>query len=100
MTPVAPTSAASSANLESGTASAPRLSRQSEVIGTDTSTIRSLDWDRSRFDIEFGLRNGTTYNAFLVRGNARPSSTPPTPNFATAGSPCWRARSIQKISII
>ncbi|MGA0386706.1 MAG: diflavin flavoprotein, partial [Vulcanococcus sp.] len=25
-------------------------------------------WDRSRFDIEFGLRNGTTYNSFLVRG--------------------------------
>ncbi|MEY3545406.1 MAG: hypothetical protein RLZZ247_1563, partial [Cyanobacteriota bacterium] len=34
----------------------------------DTTTIRSLDWDRSRFDIEFGLRNGTTYNSFLVRG--------------------------------
>jgi flavorubredoxin/flavin reductase (DIM6/NTAB) family NADH-FMN oxidoreductase RutF len=38
------------------------------VIAADTTTIRSLDWDRSRFDIEFGLRNGTTYNAFLVRG--------------------------------
>ena len=47
----------------------PRLSLQSEVIAADSSTIRSLDWERSRFDIEFGLRNGTTYNAFLVRGN-------------------------------
>ena len=46
----------------------PRLSLQCEAIGADTTTIRSLDWDRSRFDIEFGLRNGTTYNAFLVRG--------------------------------
>jgi len=46
----------------------PRLSLQCEAIGPDTSTIRSLDWDRSRFDIEFGLRNGTTYNSFLVRG--------------------------------
>jgi len=46
----------------------PRLSLQSEVIAVDSSTIRSLDWERSRFDIEFGLRNGTTYNAFLVRG--------------------------------
>jgi flavorubredoxin/flavin reductase (DIM6/NTAB) family NADH-FMN oxidoreductase RutF len=45
-----------------------RLSLQCETIGPDTTTIRSLDWDRSRFDIEFGLRNGTTYNAFLVRG--------------------------------
>ena len=48
--------------------SKPRLTLQAEPIGPDTSTIRSLDWDRSRFDIEFGLRNGTTYNAFLVRG--------------------------------
>ena len=46
----------------------PRLSLQSEVIAADSSTIRSLDWERSRFDIEFGLRNGTTYNAFLVQG--------------------------------
>ncbi|MCT0230376.1 diflavin flavoprotein [Synechococcus sp. CS-1324] len=46
----------------------PRLSLQCEGIGPDTTTLRSLDWDRSRFDIEFGLRNGTTYNAFLVRG--------------------------------
>ena len=48
-------------------ASTPRLSLQSELIASDTTTIRSLDWDRSRFDIEFGLRNGTTYNSFLVR---------------------------------
>ncbi|MFN9628844.1 MAG: diflavin flavoprotein [Cyanobacteriota bacterium] len=46
----------------------PRLSLQVGQIASDTTTIRSLDWDRSRFDIEFGLRNGTTYNAFLVRG--------------------------------
>ncbi|MFL0773799.1 MAG: diflavin flavoprotein A, partial [Prochlorococcus sp.] len=47
---------------------APRLTLQCETIATDTSTIRCLDWDRSRFDIEFGLRNGTTYNSYLVRG--------------------------------
>ncbi len=45
-----------------------RLSVQCEAIATDTCTIRSLDWDRSRFDIEFGLRNGTTYNSFLIQG--------------------------------
>ncbi|MFO8239124.1 MAG: FprA family A-type flavoprotein, partial [Prochlorococcaceae cyanobacterium] len=45
-----------------------RLSLQREPIAADTTAIRSLDWDRSRFDIEFGLRNGTTYNSFLVRG--------------------------------
>ena len=47
---------------------AQRLSLQCEAIAADTTTIRSLDWERSRFDIEFGLRNGTTYNSFLVRG--------------------------------
>ena len=46
----------------------PRLTLQQQEIAADTRTLRSLDWDRSRFDIEFGLRNGTTYNAFLVRG--------------------------------
>ena len=51
-----------------GAAPEPRLSLQCDAIGPDTTAIRSLDWDRSRFDIEFGLRNGTTYNSFLVRG--------------------------------
>ncbi len=46
----------------------PRLSLQTAPIAADTTTLRSQDWDRSRFDIEFGLRNGTTYNAFLIRG--------------------------------
>ncbi len=45
-----------------------RLSLQCEEIGKNTTTIRSLDWDRSRFDIEFGLRNGTTYNSFIIKG--------------------------------
>ncbi|MGC6483388.1 MAG: flavin reductase, partial [Synechococcus sp.] len=57
-----------SLNSKDPSAVAPRLSLQCEAIAADTTTIRSLDWDRSRFDIEFGLRNGTTYNSFLVRG--------------------------------
>ena len=44
------------------------LSVQYKTFADDTSAIRSLDWDRSRFDIEFGLRNGTTYNSFIIRG--------------------------------
>lgn len=46
----------------------PRLTIQTAAIATDTTAIRSLDWDRDRFDIEFGLQNGTTYNSFLIRG--------------------------------
>jgi flavorubredoxin/flavin reductase (DIM6/NTAB) family NADH-FMN oxidoreductase RutF len=47
----------------------PRLTVQTADIAADTFAIRSLDWDRDRFDIEFGLQNGTTYNSFLIRGD-------------------------------
>jgi len=45
-----------------------RLTMQVEEIAPNTTAIRSLDWNRDRFDIEFGLQNGTTYNSFLIRG--------------------------------
>lgn len=45
-----------------------RLTIAVEGIAEDVTTIRSLDWDRDRFDIEFGLQNGTTYNSFIIRG--------------------------------
>ncbi|MBW4575600.1 MAG: diflavin flavoprotein [Aphanothece sp. CMT-3BRIN-NPC111] len=45
-----------------------RLTMQTGGIAPETMVIRSLDWDRDRFDIEFGLRNGTTYNSFVIRG--------------------------------
>ncbi|MGD1855618.1 MAG: diflavin flavoprotein [Leptolyngbyaceae cyanobacterium] len=45
-----------------------RLTLATENLADDTTVIRSLDWDRDRFDIEFGLQNGTTYNSYLVRG--------------------------------
>lgn len=45
-----------------------RLTIETVEIAQDTTAIRSLDWDRDRFDIEFGLQNGTTYNSFLIRG--------------------------------
>lgn len=47
----------------------PRLTIATGEIATETTAIRCLDWDRDRFDIEFGLQNGTTYNSFLIRGN-------------------------------
>jgi len=45
-----------------------KLSTQCKNFAADSISIRSLDWDRSRFDIEFGLRNGTTYNSFIIKG--------------------------------
>ena len=38
-------------------------------LAQDTLSIRSLDWDRDRFDIEFGLEEGTTYNSYLIFGD-------------------------------
>ncbi len=46
-----------------------RLTIQTQDIAIDTTAIRSLDWERDRFDIEFGLQNGTTYNSFIIRGD-------------------------------
>jgi len=46
-----------------------RLTLQVASLGDQTTVIRSLDWDRDRFDIEFGLQNGTTYNSFLIQGD-------------------------------
>ncbi len=45
------------------------LTMQTAEIALNTTAIRSLDWNRDRFDIEFGLQNGTTYNSFLIRGS-------------------------------
>ncbi|MDJ1182666.1 diflavin flavoprotein [Roseofilum casamattae] len=45
-----------------------RLTIEVNSIAEDTTAIRSLDWDRDRFDIEFGLQNGTTYNSFIIQG--------------------------------
>jgi len=46
----------------------PRLTTEVLEIAPETTAIRCLDWDRDRFDIEFALQNGTTYNSFLIQG--------------------------------
>jgi flavorubredoxin/flavin reductase (DIM6/NTAB) family NADH-FMN oxidoreductase RutF len=50
------------------TQSTTRLTLQTVEIAANTTAIRCLDWDRDRFDIEFGLQNGTTYNSFIIQG--------------------------------
>lgn len=44
-----------------------RLTMQTLELADETTAFRSLDWDRDRFDIEFALTNGTTYNSFLIQ---------------------------------
>ncbi|MBE9137356.1 diflavin flavoprotein [Nodosilinea sp. LEGE 07088] len=48
--------------------SASRLTLQTASFAPDSTALRCLDWDRDRFDIEFELQNGTTYNSFLIQG--------------------------------
>ncbi|KAI8476040.1 MAG: flavoprotein [Monoraphidium minutum] len=45
-----------------------RIQTQVLQLAQDTVAIRSLDYDRDRFDIEFGLEKGTTYNSYLIFG--------------------------------
>ena len=60
-----------------------RLTVEKVEIASDTTAIRCLDWDRDRFDIEFGLKNGTTttHSSFAVK--KPPSSIPRTRSFAS-----------------
>ena len=60
-----------------------RLTVEKVEIAPETTAIRCLDWDRDRFDIEFGLKNGTTYNSFIIRGEKTASSIPRTRSFAS-----------------
>jgi flavorubredoxin/flavin reductase (DIM6/NTAB) family NADH-FMN oxidoreductase RutF len=54
--------------LRSASSTTARLTLQTAAIAPDSTALRCLDWDRDRFDIEFELQNGTTYNSFLIRG--------------------------------
>lgn len=60
---------AQTSTLQASNYSAPRLTLQTAEIARNSTAIRCLDWDRDRFDIEFELRNGTTYNSFLIRAD-------------------------------
>ena len=55
-------------NTKQTTKSSARLTLQITEIAPATLAIRCLDWDRDRFDIEFDLQNGTTYNSFIIQG--------------------------------
>jgi len=48
-----------------------KLQTQIVKLTNDTTVIRSLDWDRDRFDIEFGLEKGTTYNSYIIKGSEK-----------------------------
>jgi flavorubredoxin/flavin reductase (DIM6/NTAB) family NADH-FMN oxidoreductase RutF len=48
-----------------------KIQTMCQEIAENTRTIRSLDGERDRFDIEFALTNGTTYNAYTIDGGEK-----------------------------
>lgn len=50
-------------------------------IAADTTVLRSRTWDRLKFEIEYGLRRGTTANSYLIRGEQIALFDPPGESF-------------------
>ncbi len=50
-------------------------------IGSDTIVMRSRTWDRLKFEIEYGLKRGTTANSYLIQGDKIALIDPPGESF-------------------
>lgn len=50
-------------------------------IGLNTTVLRSRTWDRLKFEVEYGLRRGTTANSYLIRGDRTAVIDPPGESF-------------------
>lgn len=64
------------------TTSHPRDVQVSE-IGHHTQVLRSRTWDRLKFEVEYGRRQGTTANAYLIRSDKTAIIDPPGESFTT-----------------
>ncbi len=51
------------------------------LITEDTRVMRSRTWDRLKFEIEYGLKRGTTANSFLIQGEKTALIDPPGESF-------------------
>ncbi len=54
---------------------------QASPIAPDTTGRRSRAWDRLKFEIEYGLRRGTTANSFIIKGDIKALIDPPGSSF-------------------
>jgi flavorubredoxin/flavin reductase (DIM6/NTAB) family NADH-FMN oxidoreductase RutF len=50
-------------------------------IGLHTTVLRSRTWERLKFEVEYSLCQGTTANAYLIRGNRTALIDPPGESF-------------------
>ncbi|MEL6320571.1 MAG: flavin oxidoreductase, partial [Cyanobacteria bacterium J06626_14] len=56
---------------------------QVSEIGHHTQVLRSRTWDRLKFEVEYGRRQGTTANAYLIRSDKTAIIDPPGESFTT-----------------
>jgi flavorubredoxin/flavin reductase (DIM6/NTAB) family NADH-FMN oxidoreductase RutF len=52
-------------------------------IGQNTQVLRSRTWDRLKFEVEYGRRQGTTANSYIIRGDKTAIIDPPGESFTT-----------------
>ena len=50
-------------------------------IASETTVYRSRTWDRLKFEIEYGLKRGTTANSYLIQGEKTALFDPPGESF-------------------
>lgn len=50
-------------------------------IGSDTIVMRSRTWERLKFEIEYGLKRGTTANSYVIQGDKIALIDPPGESF-------------------
>jgi flavorubredoxin/flavin reductase (DIM6/NTAB) family NADH-FMN oxidoreductase RutF len=50
-------------------------------IGLHTKVLRSRTWDRLKFEVEYGLRRGTTANSYLIQADKNVVIDPPGESF-------------------
>jgi flavorubredoxin/flavin reductase (DIM6/NTAB) family NADH-FMN oxidoreductase RutF len=50
-------------------------------IGLHTKVLRSRTWDRLKFEVEYGLRRGTTANSYLIQADQTVLNDPPGESF-------------------
>ncbi|WP_346293176.1 diflavin flavoprotein [Sphaerothrix gracilis] len=64
-------------------------------VGSQTTVLRSRTWERLKFEVEYGLCQGTTANAYLIQGDRMTLIDPPgesfTQIFIQALQPCLKA---------
>ena len=61
-------------------------------IAAETTVYRSRTWERLKFEIEYGLKRGTTANSYLIQGEKTALFDPPGESFTEIFLPALKQR--------